>query len=209
MLNFFSSKPMENIMINIRLANMNDVTILNELIAISARELSHGIYSEQEIEGAIEYVFSVDTELVHDRTYYVIEKNGEIAGCGGWSKRKTLFGGNQFLGREEAAYLEPPKDAAKIRAFFIHPKFARHGLGIALLRHCEREASINGFTQLEMMATLPGVKLYAVMEYKAISNEVVMLPNHVPLKFVRMMKNLKALILMDQSSIEAKSSFKI
>ncbi|WP_133135710.1 GNAT family N-acetyltransferase [Legionella rowbothamii] len=175
-------------MITIRLANIDEVITLNELITLSARELSRDIYSEQEIEGAIQYVFGVDTELVKDMTYFVIEKDGEIAGCGGWSKRKTLFGGNQFPGREEATYLEPSKEAAKIRAFFIHPKFARQGLGSMLLKHCEHEALLNGFTQFEMMATLPGVKLYTTLAYKAVCEEVITLPNNVSLRFVRMMK---------------------
>lgn len=168
---------------------MDELRTLNELITLSARELSRDIYSEQEIEGAIQYVFGVDTELVEDMTYFVIEKDGEIAGCGGWGKRKTLFGGNQFSGREEAAYLDPSKEAAKIRAFFIHPKFARQGLGGMLLKHCEHEALLNGFTQFEMMATLPGVKLYTTLAYKAVSDEVITLPNNVSLRFVRMIKN--------------------
>src|SRR5690606_18324003 len=123
----------------------------------------------QEIEGAIQYVFSVDTELVDDQTYFVVEKEGEIVGCGGWSKRKTLFGGDQFEGRDNSGCLDPAKDAAKIRAFFIHPKFARQGLGRRLLQHCEQEALLNEFTQLEMMATLPGVKLYAAFGYQVVS----------------------------------------
>jgi GNAT superfamily N-acetyltransferase len=180
---------MEEIMIKIRVANINEVESLNGLISISARELSQDLYSKQEIEGAIQYVFGVDTELVSDMTYFIIEKNGEIAGCGGWSKRKTLFGGNQFSKREEDVYLDPSKDAAKIRAFFIHPKFARQGLGSMLLKHCEQEASKNGFTQFEMMATLPGVKLYSTLAYKAVSDEVVILPNNIPLRFVRMIKS--------------------
>ena len=192
-------------MIKIRLANNSDLNILNELITLSARELSRDVYSEQEIEGAIQYIFGVDTELVDDKTYFVIEKDGEIAGCGGWSKRKTLFGGNQFSGREESLYLDPAKDAAKIRAFFIHPKFARQGLGSMLLEYCEQEAKLNGFTRLEMMATLPGIKLYKSFDYKAISDELVMLPNHVPLKFVRMAKNLKELIPSDEISTELSS----
>ncbi|KGP62856.1 acetyltransferase [Legionella norrlandica] len=187
-------------MIHIRLANIDDVKTLNELITVSARELSRNIYSDPEIEGAINYVFGVDTELVKDMTYFVIEKDGEIAGCGGWSKRKTLFGGNQFSCREEPEYLDPSKDAAKIRAFFIHPKFARQGLGSMLLRHCEREAYFNGFTQLEMMATLPGVKLYTALAYKAVSDEVVMLPNDVPLRFMRMIKNLTEHMLVEKNS---------
>ena len=175
-------------MIHIRAANFDDIQNLNELITLSARELSRDIYSKQEIEGAIQYIFGVDTELLHDKTYFVIEKNGEIAGCGGWSRRKTLFGGNQFSAREEPAYLDPTIDAAKIRAFFIHPTFARQGLGSMLLQHCERDAGLHGFTHFEMMATLPGVKLYAAFAYKAVSNERVVLPNSISLKFVRMEK---------------------
>ena len=196
-------------MIKIRLATISDLKELNELITLSARELSRDIYTEQETEGAIKYVFGVDTELVEDKTYFVIEKDGEIAGCGGWSKRKTLFGGNQFSGREESVYLDSSKDAAKIRAFFIHPKFARQGLGSMLLKYCEQQANLNGFTQLEMMATLPGVKLYRAMAYKAISDEIVMLPNKAPLRFVRMTKNLKEFILGDETSDELSSSVPI
>ncbi|WP_058535726.1 GNAT family N-acetyltransferase [Legionella saoudiensis] len=176
-------------MIRIRVAKLEDTPSLNELITLSARELSRDLYSEKEIEAAIQYIFGVDSELLNDKTYFVIEKNGETAGCGGWSRRKTLFGGNQFSAREEPVYLDPKKDAAKIRAFFIHPKFARQGLGSMLLHHCEREANLHGFTQFEMMATLPGVRLYSALAYEAIAEEHVMLPNDISLKFVRMAKN--------------------
>jgi hypothetical protein len=102
--------------------------------------------------------------------------------------------------------MDPSKDAAKIRAFFIHPKFARQGLGSTLLKYCELQANLNGFTQLEMMATLPGVKLYSAMAYKAISDEIIRLPNKVPLRFVRMAKNLKELIPVDKVSGELLSN---
>lgn len=177
-------------MITIRLAKIDEVQTLNAIITLSARELSRDDYSEEEIDGAIQYVFGVDTELVADKTYFVIEKDGEIAGCGGWSRRQTLFGGNQFSGREKDVFLDPSKDPAKIRAFFIHPRFARQGLGTLLLKYCEREALLNGFTHLEMMATLPGVKLYQKLGYQNLSDEVVELPNKISLKFVRMNKIL-------------------
>lgn len=177
-------------MINIRLVTLEEINLLNQLIALSANELSRDDYAKAEIEGAIEYVFGVDTELVLDKTYYVIEKEGQIAGCGGWSKRKTLFGGNQFAGREDVMYLDPATDAAKIRAFFIHPQFARQGLGRMLLTYCEQEAKLHGFSRLEMMATLPGVKLYRSAAYIEVCDEAVELPNKVSLRFVRMIKNL-------------------
>jgi GNAT superfamily N-acetyltransferase len=179
-------------MINIRLAKIEEIKSLNELIALSARELSRDDYSEEEIDSAIQYVFGVDTELVHDKTYFVIEKEGEIAGCGGWSRRRTLFGGNQFSGRENTNLLEPSKDAAKVRAFFIHPKFARQGLGSMLLEYCEQQAQASGFTCLEMMATLPGVKLYKKLGYQDVSDERILLPNKTFLKFVRMSKDLNS-----------------
>ena len=175
-------------MITIRLAKVGEVQALNAIIALSTKKLSQDDYSEEEIDGAIQYVFGVDTELVADKTYFVIEKDGEIAGCGGWSRRKTLFGSNQFSDRENAFFLDPLKDPAKIRAFFIHPRFARQGLGTLLLKFCERQALINGFTHVEMMATLPGVKLYKKLGYQSISDEIVELPNKIPLRFVRMKK---------------------
>lgn len=177
-------------MITIRLARMNEVMTLNAMIILSAQELSRDDYSKEEITAGISYVFGLDTELIADQTYFVIEKEGVIAGCGGWSRRKTLFGGNQFSGREEAVFLDPEKDAAKIRAFFIHPKFARQGLGTLLLEYSEKQAWLNGFRQLEMMATLPGVKLYQKLGYQRLSDEVIELPDNIFLKFVRMGKVL-------------------
>lgn len=176
-------------MTNIRLAELDDVQRLNDLIALSAHTLSRDDYSKKEINAAIYYVFGVDTELVKDKTYFVIEKDGKIAGCGGWSKRKTLFGGNQFSERENTL-LDSSKDAAKIRAFFIHPNFSRQGLGTILLRHCEHQAILNGFTAVEMMATLPGVKLYKKLGYQSISDEAVILPDKTSVKFVHMKKIL-------------------
>lgn len=179
-------------MITIRCATHNDVNTLNDLISLSARELSKGIYTAQEIESGIQYIFGVDTELLTDQTYYVIEHGSEIAGCGGWSMRKTLFGGNQFAGREDSIYLAPEKDPAKIRAFFIHPGFARRGLGSMLLEHCEQAAWMRGYTTLEMMATLPGVKLYEKLGYRTVTNTMITLPNQVVLPMVHMLKNKNA-----------------
>ncbi|STX28564.1 N-acetylglutamate synthase [Legionella beliardensis] len=178
-------------MINIRLAQFNDLNSLNHLIQLSARELSRKDYSVEEINSAIEYVFGVDTELVLDQTYYVLEKDNQLVGCGGWSKRKTLFGGNQFKAREDAAYLNPLQEAAKIRAFFIHPQFARQGLGSILLQHCEYEATQQSFMSFEMMATLPGVKLYRAAGYQWVKDIFITLPNGIEVRFVKMSKSLK------------------
>lgn len=177
--------------IQIRQATMEEIPALNMLIAHSARELSTDVYTETQIESAIQHVFGVDSGLVADGTYFVILKGGIIAGCGGWSKRNTLFGGDNYAGREEVSYLNPEKDSGKIRAFFIHPDFARKGLGKRLLRHCEQEALKEGFKRLEMMATLPGVKLYLAANYQALSDNFLELLDGTKLKLIQMAKELK------------------
>lgn len=143
---------------------MSDVDALNTVIAASARGLSRDDYTPQQVEGALRGAFGVDTQLIRDGSYFVIECDGRIAGCGGWSRRRTLFGSDARDGRD-ATELDPAKDAAKIRAFFIHPDFARRGLGTLLLERCEREAVMFGFRRFEMMATLPGIRLYEARGY--------------------------------------------
>ena len=144
----------------LRHATPEDLPALEELIALSARALSAGDYTSRQIEGALRGAFGVDTQLIRDGTYFVIEAAGRLAGCGGWSRRRTLFGGDARADRD-ATELDPAVDAAKIRAFFIHPDFARRGFGRALLERCERDAAAHGFKRFELMATLPGVRLYA------------------------------------------------
>ena len=143
----------------IRKARMDEREAIKELIAESARRLSREHYDDAQIEAAIATVFGVDTDLIEDGTYFVVEISGELAGCGGWSRRKTLFGGDQYSSRD-ADYLDPASEPAKIRAFFIHPDHARKGIARALLARCEEEARAHGFRELELMATLPGVEFY-------------------------------------------------
>ncbi len=169
----------------LRLATKNHIDSLNILIKKSVRALSQDDYSKEEIEAAIQYVFGVDTQLIEDETYYVIEKEGIYLACGGWSKRATLLGGNQFFDRK-CGVLVPSKDAAKIRAFFVNPNYARLGLGKNLLAHCEQMALEQGFTKTEMMATLPGVKLYEANGYVVSHEKNHLLPNGVSLKFKHM-----------------------
>lgn len=138
---------------------MDERDAIKELIAESARHLSREHYSDTQIEAAIATVFGVDTDLIEDGTYFVAEESGVLVGCGGWSKRKTLFGGDQYLTRD-AGYLDPASEFAKIRAFFIHPEHARKGIARAILQRCENEARAEGFRGLELMATLPGVEFY-------------------------------------------------
>ena len=138
---------------------MDERDAIKQLIDESARHLSREHYDDAQIDAAIATVFGVDTDLIEDGTYFVAESDGMLVGCGGWSRRKTLFGGDQFSSRD-GGYLDPATDFAKIRAFFIHPSHARKGIARAILERCESEAQAHGFHGLELMATLPGIEFY-------------------------------------------------
>jgi GNAT superfamily N-acetyltransferase len=150
----------------IRKATGADRPALEELISHSARHLNTHDYSKAQIEGALRGTFGVDSQLIADGTYFVAEAEGKIVGCGGWSRRRTPFGGDA-LAERDATELNPQIDAAKIRAFFIDPDYARRGIGKALLERCEVEARVFGFSRFEMVATLTGEKLYAAYGYTA------------------------------------------
>lgn len=148
----------------IRKATLQDQRALETLIARSARQLGTQNYTAEQIEGALHGAFGVDTQLIQDGTYFVVESQGQIIGCGGWSRRRTLFGGDSHFDRS-AAELEPGVEPAKIRAFFVAPEHARKGIGTIILKRCEADARSFGFLHLELMATLPGMKLYAKRGY--------------------------------------------
>jgi GNAT superfamily N-acetyltransferase len=152
--------------LTLRKALLADVPELRALIARSARGLSTDDYRPAQIEGALRGAFGVDTQLLLDETYFVAQDAASCVGCGGWSYRSTLFGGDSRAGRD-ASVLDPATQAAKVRAFFVDPDHARRGIGTLLLERCESEARARGFTAVELMATLPGVKLYAVRGYVA------------------------------------------
>ena len=173
----------------IRKARLDDRDAIQELIAASARGLSQADYSNEQIESALSDVFGVDTSLIADGTYFVAEVDGQLAGCGGWSKRKTLFGGDQFATRD-AAQLDPRFEPAKIRAFFVHPQWARKGIAQAILARCEAEARAAGFRSLELMATLPGVKFYLACGYEESPQFDYEMPSGGTLSLVPMRKEL-------------------
>jgi len=150
--------------IALRKATRDDIAQIESLIARSARGLSTDAYRPSQIEGALRGAFGVDTQLLADETYFVAEEHGRFVGCGGWSFRSTLFGSDARSGRD-SSMLDPRTQAAKIRAFFVDPPNARRGIGTLLLERCEKEARDHGFSQVELMATLPGVKLYAARGY--------------------------------------------
>lgn len=172
----------------LRQANLTDKPALEALIARSARELSKADYTVAQVEGALRGAFGVDTQLIADGTYFVVEMDGRIVGCGGWSKRRTLFGGDARAERD-ASELDPRTDAAKIRAFFVDPDYARRGIGRAILEHCETAARAHGFTRFEMMATLPGVRLYRECGYVGEQRIQYPVSDGVLIEFAPMTKN--------------------
>lgn len=145
--------------VSIRAATRADIPALETLIASSAAALGQGFYAPDALAMAIREIFGVDTDLVDDGTYLVAEADGAIAGCGGWSRFATLFGGDQFAGRSPAR-LVPGQDAARIRAMFTAPGFARRGVGSAIMAASEAAARAAGFDRLALMATLSGVDFY-------------------------------------------------
>jgi len=177
--------------ITLRLARADDVPTLNALIERSARALSAGFYTEEETESAIRHIFGVDTTLIADETYFVVEREQRAVACGGWSKRRTLYGGDQRpVG--ERSLLDPGTDAARIRAFFVAPEAARQGIGRRLLDACMAAAAQAGFRKLELMATLPGVPLYAACGFREVERVSERLPDGVSLGLVRMTRPIHA-----------------
>lgn len=173
----------------IRQATFDDLLLMQQLIAVSVRGLSKNYYSTEQIESAIQYIFGVDTQLLIDGTYYVVEDGNRLAACGGWSKRKTLYGGDQHKHMADPL-LDPVADPARIRAFFVHPDFARQGIGRMLIDYCEAAVLKNEFKNTQLGATLPGVPLYEAMGYLAIKREQVTMPNGTSIDIVQMTKTL-------------------
>lgn len=182
---------------HIRVACSEDVSALHALIEASVRGLQAGDYTPAQIEGALGTVLGLDTQLIRDETYFVVEaspesspesKRRKLAGCGGWSKRKTLFGADHGPGREPEL-LDPATDAAKVRAIFVHPEFARRGLGSLILAHVETAARAAGFRSFEMGSTLTGVPLYRLKGYREVGRIAVPLHNGEALPVVRMVKS--------------------
>lgn len=174
-----------------RLATEEDVPALHQLIEASVRVLQAGDYKRAQMEGALGTVLGVDTQLIRDRTYFIAETIGEptqMAGCGGWSRRKTLFGADNGPGREPEL-LDPGTDAAKVRAIFVHPAFARRGLGSLILATVEDAARQAGFRRFEMGSTLTGVPLYRLKGYEEVERIEVPLSNGEVLPVVKMVKN--------------------
>lgn len=173
----------------VRPARLDEIDQIQNLIVLSARELSRGYYSNRQIEAAIAHVFGVDSTLIADGTYFVAEAKSVVQGCGGWGKRRTLFGGDQYESRD-SGFSNPAVDPAKIRAFFIHPRFARRGIARAILARCEAEAKSAGYKSAELMSTLPGVSFYAACGYTSGDPTTFAFGDGIELEFVAMKKIL-------------------
>jgi len=174
----------------IRLATADDVPAIAALIPVSARALSRGFYTDAQTEAAIRHVFGPDTRLIADGTYFVAEESDVfLAGCGGWSRRRTLYGGDQMKSAEDPL-LDPRVDAARIRAFFVHPDFARRGVGRLILEACLDAARAAGFRRVELASTLPGVPFYRVFGFEEREALEAPMPGGAGLPVVRMEREL-------------------
>jgi GNAT superfamily N-acetyltransferase len=175
----------------LRVATAGDVEPIRGLIDASVRELQAGDYSAAQINGALTTVFTVDSQLIADGTYFVaLTESGELAGCGGWSFRKTLYGGDHQIEKIVPETLDPAVDAAKVRAIFVHPKFARKGLGSLILAAAEEAAMVRGFSRFEMGSTLTGVALYLLKGYREVSRVLVPVGGGEAIEVVRMVKDV-------------------
>ena len=174
----------------LRRATIADVPLLEEIIAESIRGLSSEDYTHEQIEGALGNAFGVDSQLINDGTYFVVEDaaTGAVA-CGGWSFRGTLFGGDHNENRQ-SGHLDPQHEAARVRAFFVRPAYARRGIGRTLLEYCEKQAVARGFRSMELMATLTGQRLYQRCGYSGDERISHPLPNGCAIPFIPMKKSL-------------------
>jgi GNAT superfamily N-acetyltransferase len=176
-------------MSRLRPATLDDIAAISELIADSVRGLSRGFYTDTQAESALRYVFGVDSQLIADGTYYVIEDNDGLAAAGGWSYRLHLYGGDQTKAGEDAQ-LNPVKDAARIRAFFVAPRAARRGMARRIYERCVAAARERGFTHLELVATMPGVPLYRALGFEMGDEYALSLPDGVQLPVARMHRTI-------------------
>jgi GNAT superfamily N-acetyltransferase len=172
-----------------RLAQIDDLPTLRALMTRSIEKLQDGFLTPEQVK-ASHQVMGLDTQLVKDQTYFMIESDGRLVGCGGWSWRATLFGGDDSIVAREPLPLDPATDAAKIRAMYVDPDFARRGIGSLIMTLCEDAARDAGFGKAEMMATMAGVPLYRAHGYTDIEPVEVRTREGVIVPLIRMGKAL-------------------
>lgn len=173
----------------IRTATPADLPALEDVMRASMRSLGASFYSPEQIASAVRYIAVADPQIVADGTYFVVEDDGQIVACGGWSKRKKLYSGPSSQAAVDG-WLDPAAEPARIRAMFVRPEHARRGIGRMIVDRAEAEAREAGFQTCELMATLPGVPLYAACGYEPVNDETIELPDGVRLECVRMQRRL-------------------
>jgi GNAT superfamily N-acetyltransferase len=173
----------------LRPAQEVDMPVLRDLIERSAAALSVGFYTQQQVESVTREVFGVDSQLVADATYYAIETDGAIVACGGWGRRSTSFGGDQAKSEPERL-LDPATEPAKIRDFFVDPRWARRGLGSMLMTHCAAQAAAAGFGTLELVSTMPGEPLYRALGFTEVDRFDLVLRGGVLVPVARMRRQV-------------------
>jgi GNAT superfamily N-acetyltransferase len=174
----------------VRGAERGDLPAIEALIAESARALSSGYYTAPQVESLLLFVFGADTQLIDDGTYFVVEGECGLIAAGGWSRRRTLYGGDQMKG-ESDPLLDPQSEPARIRAFFVHPAYARQGLGRRLFEESCCAASAYGFRSLTLVATLPGEPLYRALGFGVTERFRLQLPDGVEVPLARMSRKLQ------------------
>ena len=174
--------------LQLRWATMADVPALQKLIQDSVAGLSRGFYTTTQITSGLSHLFGIDTQLIHDQTYFIALAGKELAGSGGWSKRATLFGGDRWKGEQTDNLLDPTVHAARIRAFFVHPRWSRRGVASAILDACEAAAKADGFSKAELVATMPGEPFYLAKGYHKLEPITMVTPDGQSLPAWRMMK---------------------
>jgi GNAT superfamily N-acetyltransferase len=172
-----------------RLATEPDVPAVRRLIETSVRGLSEPLYSRQQIDSALRYLLGPDSQLIADGTYYLADVGGEVIASGGWSRRQTLHGGDQFKHGDDAL-VDPNREPARIRAFFVDPRWARRGIGGLMFHICSSAARAAGFRELELTATLPGEQLYATLGFAVVERGAVTMPDGVALETALMRRSL-------------------
>jgi GNAT superfamily N-acetyltransferase len=174
---------------SIRLAKENDIPALEILIPLSVRVLQAPFYSPAQMDAAIGPVFGVDRLLIHDGTFFIVEHSDKIVGCGGWSRRRATSGGDRTRPGEDA-FIDPTCEPARIRAFFVHPDWARRGIGHLILSSCESAIRDAGFCDIVLVATLAGEPLYASFGYATVERYEIPMTDSLNLPVVRMIKKL-------------------
>jgi GNAT superfamily N-acetyltransferase len=172
-----------------RLAHENDIPQLESLIPVSVRALQAPHYATAQMDAALGPIFAVDRQLITDGTYFVVESGMNIVGCGGWSKRRSHYGGDQRRAEPDPE-LDPVRDAARIRAFFVHPNWARRGIGSSIMGACEKAIVGAGFQKVEIVATLAGEPLYVAFGYVVIKRYEIPMDGGLNLPVAELVKQL-------------------